>query len=212
MADSSFSASYADVAERLGADISATHAVPENELAHAERRLGVGLPRAVREYYAVLGAEAQLNRGHNRLIPVNDLEVAQDHIAFLEENQAVVFWAFRTSDAATDDPPVYQCPNVEHFESNLEHDRCSNFLSVMLVWQAAMGGLPFDLSSAVPASIHTELSDWTRVGTVQELTVYVRDRVALAVLPWDDEVRAFLASSDKLSLEKAARALGLDAE
>lgn len=212
MNDRIFAQRYARVVRLLGADLEPEHALPEEVLLRAESRLGVSMPRALREYYGLMGAEPSLNQTHNRLLQLDELEVVQGHIAFLDENQSVVLWTVRAETTPAGDAAVFQCANAEPLEFSLEHSSCAEFLSVMLVWHACMGALEFNLSAPCTDTLNETLVDWEDVGIVNELEAFVHDEVALCVLPWDDGRRVFMGSRNEGRVTAAASRLGLLAD
>jgi uncharacterized protein (TIGR02996 family) len=118
--------------------------VPEERVAQEEHRLGVRLPRALRDYYLVAGRCDRLNRAHDRLLPPRQWELASGKIVFLEENQGVALAGVRANDPAGDDPPVfwgYMIDERPHWSRH--HDRCSEFLVINLYQQAVLGGMRY---------------------------------------------------------------------
>lgn len=109
----------------------------------AESRLGTKLPRALRDYYLLIGRHS-LNRVFNQLLPPSRIEISGRHLVFQEENQAVVVWGTKVSSEA-DDPAVFVANVVNDGTTGPwlpEKARCSQFLSAMLCLQAVFGGLP----------------------------------------------------------------------
>jgi uncharacterized protein (TIGR02996 family) len=118
--------------------------VPEERVAQEERRLGIRLPRALRDYYLVAGRSRRLNQAHDRLLQPNEWELASGKIAFLEENQGTALAGVRANDPAGDDPPVFWGYIIdENPRWQRHHERCSEFLVVNLYHQAVMGGMQY---------------------------------------------------------------------
>jgi hypothetical protein len=111
-------------------------------LKDAEARLGVKLPKALWDYYALVGRH-KINQVHNRLLPPDRLDVEKRHLVFMEENQGVVYWGLRRTDLGEKDPTVLQSLDPEEDPWYSERTRCSDFLIAMLCWQAVGGGLPY---------------------------------------------------------------------
>ncbi|MFJ8230787.1 SMI1/KNR4 family protein [Streptomyces sp. NPDC094448] len=83
------------------------------EIAAAEERLGLRLPAALKEAYALLGRRPDLTDNHDALRPLAELEVEADErgavLVFRDENQGVCRWGIPVTDPADperDDPPV----------------------------------------------------------------------------------------------------------
>ena len=80
--------------------------VSEAELAKAEEGLGVPLPVALREGYALLGRRLSLTCVQDPLVPVTGLFVLDDILIFRRENQDCAFWGIPLDQVDVDDPPV----------------------------------------------------------------------------------------------------------
>ncbi|MGI5324960.1 hypothetical protein [Actinomadura nitritigenes] len=80
---------------------------PEGELAEAEDRLGLGLPAAVREAYALFGRRPDLHSNLDTLLSPGELAVEHGALVFREENQGAVLWGVLLDDLGGDDPPVH---------------------------------------------------------------------------------------------------------
>ena len=199
-----FAARYRAAYEALGVSLQSGDAVLEMELTIAEHRLDVRVPEALRQYTLLAGREAILNGAHNRLLSPRDWSVDDGHLVFLDENQSVVQWGVAVTGA--DDPPVHQRAGGEWF---LEHDHCSEFLEVMLHWQAVMGGAEF-MRSALDAEFPARLQGFRRAGAINELTAYSRDHVALCFVPWDDGPRIFVAGGNARAVQSLAEELSFE--
>jgi len=181
----SYSTKYRQVIEALAKPLTSEDGVPAAEITAGEHRIGVRLPSALREYYLLAGRLDQLNRAHNRLYSARDWFVDAGKLAFMEENQAVVFWGIPINDNTDEDPPVLQGVNVsdQPIEWHPEHGRCSEFLVLMLHWQACCGGMSFtggaDISSLALRRIRAE---WRFVGEMGGMLVFARDGVAICVI------------------------------
>ena len=158
---------------------------PEPSVAQAESRLGLRLPAVQRAYYRLAGRYDRFNRAHNRLRRPGEWSVDGGKLVFLEENQWVVFWGVGVSKSPDDDPPVYQGTIIRGrpTEWDREHERCSEFLLVMLHLQAVFGGHEFLGGSEIsPAALEKFLTGWTPVGRVKELRAFCREGGAACVL------------------------------
>ncbi len=76
------------------------------QLDAAQRRLGLRLPPAVREWFERFGALADVWSLQDQLLAPDEFFVKNDVLALCVENQGVVEWGVRVSDLALDDPPV----------------------------------------------------------------------------------------------------------
>jgi hypothetical protein len=157
----------------------------ETSISDAEARLGLRLPAVLREYYLLAGRFDRFNRAHNQLRRPEEWCVDGSKLVFLEENQCVVFWGVDAGTSPDDDPPVYQGPNVRGrpTEWYLEHERCSEFLLVMLHLQAVWGGYEFLGGSDITSeALGKFLTGWTPAGCVNELLAFNREGGAACVL------------------------------
>jgi uncharacterized protein (TIGR02996 family) len=111
--------------------------VPEKRIAEGERRLGIRLPRALRDYYLVAGSH-KFNQAHNNLLPPEEWFLSSGKLMFLVENQGVWFGGVKVNDRDGDDPPVFG-----QYEGTNDRWRwpepCSEFLVTLLYVQAAYG-------------------------------------------------------------------------
>jgi hypothetical protein len=80
----------------------------DQELTAAERRLGLTLPAAVREGYALFGRRDDLTGNQDTLLRPDQLhfDEAGQVLVFRVENQAVAYWGIAAEDLRLDDPPV----------------------------------------------------------------------------------------------------------
>ncbi|MFF8841417.1 SMI1/KNR4 family protein [Streptomyces sp. NPDC015127] len=82
----------------------------EGEWSAAEGALGLALPRALREGYALLGRRADLTAGQDPLVPPGELYVDNSYdggvLVFRRENQDCASWGIPVGRIADEDPPV----------------------------------------------------------------------------------------------------------
>jgi uncharacterized protein (TIGR02996 family) len=82
----------------------------EAELMAAEKRLGLRLPAALREWYALAGKRKGVWSTADNLLSPDRLRLDQDRdgLVFRTENQASVMWAVRATDLNLEDPPIFE--------------------------------------------------------------------------------------------------------
>ena len=176
---------YLQAIEELARSLTFEDGTPAPEVAAGEHRLGIRLPSALREYYLIAGRFDQLNRAHNQLYAPSDWFADAGKLVFMEENQAVVFWGVPATDEIDDDPPVLQGVNIsdQPIDWYPEHGCCSEFLLLMLHWQACCGGMSFtggaDISSLALRRIQAE---WRLVGEMGGMLVFARNGAAICVI------------------------------
>jgi hypothetical protein len=177
---------------------------PEASIAGAEARLGLRLPGVLREYYLLAGRLDRFNRAHNELRRPEEWSVEGGKLVFLEENQGVVFWGVEVGTLPEADPRVYQAENVRgrSTEWYLEHERCSEFLIVMLHLQAVWAGYDFLGGSEIGSEALAKFwTGWTPAGTVKELSAFNRDGAAACVLEGTDSSQLYVGGRTERDFE-----------
>jgi hypothetical protein len=183
-----FKQHYQKLFDTLGQSLTKAQGVPATNIMAAEKRIGVKIPAALREYYLVAGREKRLNHCLNRLLPPQDWRIDKQRLIFMEENQSVVWWGASIRTSLSSDPPVYQGINQEPIAWYLEHRKCSVFLSVILHYHAVSGGLKF--CGRGYASDETdyrfERNGWQFHGRVNGLAAYSRKNQSVCLMPPGD--------------------------
>jgi hypothetical protein len=80
--------------------------VRTSELDLAEERLGLKLPRSLREWFERFGARKEVWSLQDRLLAPDAFSVEGGVLVFCVENQGVVFWGIELPDLDAEDPPV----------------------------------------------------------------------------------------------------------
>jgi hypothetical protein len=171
----SFQKYYRTLFDTFGYPLTERTALSPNVIAAAEKRLGVRIPAALRDYYLVAGRERRFNTSHNRVLAPQKWTIDKQRLIFMEENQQVVWWAISTRNAGNDDPPIYQAVDDEPLTWVREHRKCSVFLAVMLHYQAVGGAYGFQGYGQAPRDVKKRLQKaWTFCGVVNGLRAYSR--------------------------------------
>ena len=123
----------------LGRPLETSDRSPIEEIVAAERRLQCAIPAALRTYYSIAGRADKLNLSHNKLRRPSDIHLEDEHLVFMDENQAVVSWGFRRADLEHEDPIVWQRNNTPPAEWFPEELTFTAFLAEMFAWYAASG-------------------------------------------------------------------------
>jgi hypothetical protein len=180
-----FKKQYRDLFETFGYPLTDGMRVAAKTLVTTEKRLGVKIPNALREYYLVAGRERRFNTCHNRLLPPERLFIDHKKLVFMEENQTVVWWGVSMRNLNSLDSSVFQGVNEDPIAWYLEHKKCSTFLKVMLHYQAVSGGFPFIGSASSPDNVHEMLKrdSWTYVGELNQLWAFNRQNQVVCVTP-----------------------------
>lgn len=116
--------------------------VPAVELDQAEKSLGLSLPTAFREWYALCGNRSDIWCGQDRLLAPKDFSLQDDTFVFYLENQGVVRWGIPVESLGQEDPPVVVESGEKAGEWFLENDTLSAFAV-----QRAMFEIKFSSSS-----------------------------------------------------------------
>jgi hypothetical protein len=185
---SSFETYFRELYATFGYPLTEKHALSRKVLTAAERRLGVRVPIALRDFYLVAGGERRFNHSFNRILSPRDWEVDKQRLIFMDENQVVVRWGVSLRNASSADPPISQGVNGETIAWYPEHRKLSVFLSVMLHYNAVNGGFRFCDKAEVSERAGYRLGDhgWKYRGEVNSLRAYSRPNGVLCTLPPGD--------------------------
>jgi len=111
--------------------------LPATLIETAERKSGLKIPAALREYYLVAG-RLSLNKEHNRLYDPEELRLHEGKLVFMEENQRVVFWGMDEIACEQQDPEVFQANNEVRIVWYAEGLSFSDFIIKMWRWQSGL--------------------------------------------------------------------------
>lgn len=106
----------------------------DRELDAAATRLGIPLPRALREWYGLAGRLGDVWSRQDELLPPSEICIDDDVLIFYVENQAVVRWGIPCADLDRDDPPVVVESSDSSGEWLVENTTTSEFALQMLVY------------------------------------------------------------------------------
>jgi len=119
----------------------------EEELESAERRLGLKLPLALREWYTLAGRRADVWSVQDRVLSPAQLEI-DDRTATLiirSENQWCERWGIRLADLNQDDPPIVEV------DANLQGSpTTSAFACLVLLYEVMFAAGVFSGAGATP--------------------------------------------------------------
>jgi len=123
---------------------------PASELNAAEKRLGLKLPAALREWYGLAGRREDVFAMQNLLVSPEELEVEEGLLEFYYENQGVVTWGIKPDDLHLPDPPVYLNDSGMHNEPQeliRENETLSEFALQMAICEMIITREPLRLKS-----------------------------------------------------------------
>jgi hypothetical protein len=137
--------------------------LPDAEITAAEKRLGIALPAALREWYRIAGNRADVTHTQTTLRSPEELEWTDAGLIFYAEHQDTCHWRIRWDEAGQADPPVFRDDvNAEQPESRSVTEFLWQMLAQEQILSAAWNGFG---SFWEPAeSVLNELS-LTRIGT-----------------------------------------------
>ncbi len=210
---------FRELFARVGRPLTGGDGVPEKSLATAEKKLGLRLPKSLREYYLLAGRERRFNHAFNRLLGPKEWEVHEGKLIFMAENQDAAFWGVSATARPLIDPGV----SVTNLVSGAldswwpECKRCSIFLEFMIHMHAAFGGGLDYIGSARVGPELLEILDraWQFAGEVKKMRAYSRYGQVVCYSPWRDvrsenkHWRVFAGSTTREGLEQLARELSM---
>lgn len=184
----SFKKFYRTIFHMFGYPLTVRTALSSEMLAAEERRLGVRVPAALRDYYLVAGRERRFNSCLNRLLLPQKWTLDKQRLIFMEENQWVCWWGVSIRNPDSDDPPVSQGINDEPITWYPEHRNCSVFLAVMLHYQAVSGGFRYCGRAYAPENSEYRFEErgWTYYGEVGSMLAYSRPNQVVCIMPPSD--------------------------
>lgn len=201
-----FVARFRSVLESLfGRSFTDTDGLSDAEL----DRIGHDLPEALRDFYTVAGRFEPVLEAHNRFYSPGRFSRIDGKLVFCEENQAVVYWGYDEDQGWRTDPPVHQGINNDTIEWYLEAERCSEFLTGMIYWQALNGGLPHVRFANASKTTHEAVSAWPRVFQQEDNEVFSRGALVFALIQRGQDIEIQAASRSEAELDELWKSLGL---
>jgi hypothetical protein len=141
---------------RLGFSLTAADGRSRAELDRAEGRLGVAVPAPLRAFHELAGRAQSLDGHWNNFDPPEDWWLDGSKLVFVTEHQAVVIYSVDTAGPEVDSP-VLMASNVEPFEWYDVCPRLSEFIEVLLYWEATNGAMPYGGTGLVDPSLRATL-------------------------------------------------------
>jgi len=200
-------------AANIGA-LKAKDAMAAEEIDAAERQLGFRIPRPLRDFYRVSG-NSPFHQVFDRMLAPSKIEVQDDMAIFCEENQCVVYYAFKIADADRDDPEVWQL-NPHENKWYFDCKRMTSFLLKMSCWQAVCGGVSASAKGSISMAQFEELeSTYERIdfgGADHEyaLQAFHKNGVIVCAFPDDYRCQVFCGSNSRSTVKRIASSLHLD--
>lgn len=109
----------------------------EEEIAAAEVRLGIRLPEALREFYALAGNRDSLIRKYNRMLTLKEIFFSRDrkYLYFWKENRDILYFGVRIDETHENDPIVYWFFGSEEASSEFSLYRFSEIAMLVIAWE-----------------------------------------------------------------------------
>ncbi|MCW5790444.1 MAG: hypothetical protein KIT72_08485 [Polyangiaceae bacterium] len=104
-----------------------------------EQRLRRRLPESLRALYSSLSEVPELLTAHNRVLPLEHVEVQDGHLVFMEENQSVVSWGIPLMSIGEEDPTAWQRNNTPPVQWFSEEKSVLGLLVAMWDWYVDLG-------------------------------------------------------------------------
>src|SRR5262245_31941402 len=130
------------VVERLFKPVPRPSKNAAKALDQAEKRLGLSLPRVLRDFCLRSGWDGPPAEARETLLPPDRWRIRGGTLVFCVENQGVVLWGIRRSDLVKKDPPVKAAENREPYKWTRDHTRLSDFFLTLAYWQGIVGAKP----------------------------------------------------------------------
>lgn len=205
---SDYASLYVSLFKRFGSPLTERQGYSEDQIHRMESQLQICLPRAIFDFYRVAGRERRFNQAFQRLLPLYQLFVANDHLVFMEECQQVCFWSVTAKKCRGVDGAVYQGNRSPEIDWHRIQSRCSKFLMILLHYQAVCGGMKFtDGWPAPPAAKQRLRRQMEEFGEVNQLWAFSRQNQVVCVMSGCQ----VLGLSDEMIFAGGATASELDA-
>lgn len=153
-------------------EIKKNQGVNDTDITQTEDRLKITLPNTFKEYHQTLGLADNLNHAFNHILPLAEIDFAEDYLVIAEENQQVCYWGIKKADLTQSNPPVYACYDIDQSNPKwyLENNTLADFFLMMALYNATQGGLQYDancLKDIPKSTVSTIEQNWQEIPNVQ---------------------------------------------
>lgn len=123
----------------IGRELLEDDGIDKDRIKDTESRLGIKIPAALKDFYMLLGNIESFISAFEYFVNVEELEIIDGKLLFLEENQGVCYWAMNVEHE--EDNMVYVCTDLEQEQLEWYPETSVNeFLKVIMYLQCAEGG------------------------------------------------------------------------
>jgi hypothetical protein len=205
---------YSKVLVDLGLALTADLGISEHTIADAEFRLGLRLPEALASMLLLAGNASVFSSPDNHLFTPEEWTVEKGRLIFFESNEGQYLWAIDAGMDRAADPIVFRAVTDADMPLSWEKTEtpCSEFLQVMLYWDAAFGAsMPFCGTASVPHELVETLDrDWDFIGGLDGMRAYGKPGRAVCFVEWGkDNWTVFAGATDAAGLASVAADLDL---
>jgi len=191
-------------------DVTLADGIDEQELDAILDRCGYEAPEVLRDFYIVVGGYQPIMGSQDHFCTPGRSYQIEDKTVFCEENQSVVLWAYACDQGWRADPPVYQGVNNDAIEWYVEAERCSDFLSGMIYWQALNGGLPeLRFRSRAGEAVRKRAADWPLVWQDEDTQLFSRGPLVFSLTGREAGIDLQAAGPSQTALAELWKSLGL---
>lgn len=106
--------------------------LPWDRIAEAEASAGIGLPLALREWFALLGGRPGLLMGMAEPVSLSRLRIHDGQLTFCRGHQGIGEWLIRAEDLHLDDPVVYLDLDIGNLK---QEGQLTDYLLSLLLYQ-----------------------------------------------------------------------------
>ncbi|MCR9119345.1 MAG: hypothetical protein NXI22_20630 [bacterium] len=214
MTETTFSNAVGSLFANANQELTPDDGLPVSMFDDAQQHLGFRIPQPLRDYYSQTG-NTEFNHSFNRFLAPQDFDVRGDYAIFCEENQCVVLYGFRISDAEQENPEVWQLNPTEN-KWYFDCKRMTSFLLKMVCWQAVCGGVSATAKGMISTPEFQQIeSTFNRVefGDIDhdyDLCAFHKDGVILCAFPDDGVCHLYCGCNDEGKMYQVADHFGLD--
>jgi hypothetical protein len=205
---------YTKVLADLGQTLTADLGIPEHAIVDAECRLGIDVPEVLTSMILVASRAQVFSSTDNRLFAPEEWTVDNGRLIIFESNEGQYLWAIDAEAGRADDPIIFRAATEGGIPCKWKNTEttCSDFLRVMLYWDAAFGGgMPFCETASVAFELVEKLDrDWNYIGRLDGMRAYGKHGRALCFVEWGkDNWTVFAGATDASALASIANEIGL---
>jgi hypothetical protein len=184
---SSFKKYYRSIFETFGYSLSKHTSMSSKVLTDTEKRLGIKIPKALRDYYLVAGNVKRFDHSHNHFLHPSEWEVDKQKLIFLIQKTGDPIWGVSLRNPTSVDPLISEGTKGNSISWSSRRWKCSIFISRMLHLQAVCGASTHsanvDLQNELNYSFEEE--GWSNIGNIYGIYFYSRPNQVVCLVTND---------------------------